>query len=335
MSVSTIAIETVASKTLLNNPLGDPSIRPLVIYLPPGYGNNEQCFPVIYLLASFSNRGLSFLNQVAWEEDIQNRMDRLITQGKCQPMILVMPDCFTRYGGSQYLDSTATGCYQQYLIEIVDFVDQQFRTIPDRNHRAIVGRSSGGYGAMMTALKYPQIFGLIADHSGDKYFEKCYALDLLELPALVTRIDITSILEDPYSFRPKDTDFFHVLSIAAMSACYSPNPTSPLGFDWPVDLHTGEIISDIWIKWKQKDPLELLDSNIEPLQSFRLLYIDCGNRDEYFLHYGARKMDRQLTNMGIPHIYEEYAGGHRHTQFRLDHSLIAINEAFQKIEALP
>jgi enterochelin esterase-like enzyme len=329
MSVSRITIETVTSGALLNNPLGDPSVRPLAIYLPPGYDHSQQYYPVAYLLASFSNRGLSFLNQVAWEENIQQRLDRLIAQGKIHPMIAVMPDCFTRYGGSQYLDSIAIGCYQQYLIEIVDFIDRQFRSLPDRNHRAIVGRSSGGYGALMTALHYPQIFGLVADHSGDKCFEKCYALDLLDLPNLAARMDIASILENPYSFRPKDSSFFRFMNVVALSACYSPNPASPLGFDWPVDLHTGEIISDVWAKWKEKDPIELLDIHIESLQSFRLLYFDCGDRDEYYLHYGARKMARQLSRMGIAHIYEEYAGGHRHTQFRLDRSLIAISETFR------
>lgn len=334
MSASSILVETFVSETLANNPLRDPQVRPLVVYLPKGYSSGNDHYPVIYLLPSYAQRGLAFLNQVPWEENIQGRMDRLIECGACIPMILVMPDCFSRFGGSQYLDSSATGNYQQYLLEIVDFVDANLRTIPDRNFRAIAGRSSGGYGAFMAALRYPHIFGLIADHSGDKYFENCYALDLLQLPNLAARLDIPSILKNPYSYNPKDSDFFQLMSIAAMSASYSPNPEAPFGFDWPVDLHTGERKPTIWDKWKAKDPLELLDGNAETLRSFRLLYFDCGNRDEYYLHFGCRIMRRELSSMKIPHTYEEYAGGHRHTQYRFDHSFMAISATIQEMRKI-
>ncbi|OGO18949.1 MAG: hypothetical protein A2Z14_04850 [Chloroflexi bacterium RBG_16_48_8] len=327
MNTSRIVINTIESLTLKDNALKDPYTRPLAIYLPPNYEDGEDRFPTSYLLAGFTGTGLTFLNHQAWEEDIRSRLDRLIYTGECKPMIVVMPDCFTRYGGSQYLDSPATGHYQSYLLEIVEYVDRHFRTLADRDHRVILGKSSGGYGALMNAMQHPEIFGLVADHSGDKYFEKCYAKDLFELPNLLNRMDVGAILANPSVVHPKGTDFYQLMSISAMAACYSPNPKSKLGFDWPIDGYTGERIPETWQKWVAKDPVEILSDYVEPLKSLRLLFFDCGNRDEYYIHLGCRLMEKRLKQLDIPHIYEEYEGGHHHTLFRFDRSFHVISEA--------
>jgi S-formylglutathione hydrolase FrmB len=127
---------------------------------------------------------------------------------------------------------------------------------------------------------------------------------------------------------PKGSDFFQLMSVAAMAACYSPNPEAKLGFDWPIDEYTGECRQDIWGKWKSKDPVEILSDHEETLRSMRLLFFDCGNRDEYYMHLGCRLMEKRLKQLNIPHIYEEFDGGHRHTLFRYDRSFRLISEAF-------
>jgi enterochelin esterase-like enzyme len=327
MEASRIVIENFESHMLRDNYLGDPHIRPLSIYLPPDYDTGKDRYPSTYLLSGFASSGLTFLNYLPWEEDIRSRLDRLIQTGQCKPMIVVMPDCFTRYGGSQYLDSAATGPYQSYLLEIVDYVDEKYRTLPDRDHRAILGKSSGGYGAFMMVLQHPEKFGLVVDHSGDKYFEKCYAKDLLELPNLLQWLDVETILANPYEFYPKGSEFFNLMSISAMAACYSPNLDTTLGFDWPIDEYTGELIPEIWEKWLAKDPVEILPDHVEALESLRLLFFDCGNRDEYYMHLGCRLMEKKLNQLNIPHLYEEFDGGHRHTLFRYDRSFHLISEA--------
>jgi len=99
MTASRIVIENFESQALRENALGDPNIRPLPIYLPPDYDDKSR-YPTVYLLAGYASSGLTFLNYLPWEEDIRSRLDRLIESGQCKPMIVVMPDCFTRYGGS-------------------------------------------------------------------------------------------------------------------------------------------------------------------------------------------------------------------------------------------
>jgi len=326
-SPSEVRIETFASQALQDNPLADPHLRELAIYLPPGYSSGHDRYPVVYLLAGYAGSWRSYLNWRPWEQSLQHRLDRLIGSGKVRPLILVLPDAFTRYGGSQYLNSSAMGRYQDYLLEIVQWVDEHFRTIPERESRAVAGKSSGGFGAFHAVLRFPDTFGLLADHSGDKDFAKCYGPDLLKLPALLERFDVDAVLRDPYAHHPKDQSFFDLMNIAAMAAAYSPDPEAPLGFRWPVDPHTGQIIPEIWARWKSFDPVELVEAHKSTLAQLRLYYMDCGNRDEYYLHLGSRLLSQRLKRASVAHSYEEFEGGHRHTTHRLDHSLAAISRA--------
>lgn len=327
MTPSQIVIEQFDSRVLRGNPLGDPTQRPVYVYLPPGYDETTDRFPTVYLLAGYSGTGRTFLNQRPWEEDIQRRMDRLIESGQCRPMIMALPDGFTRYGGSQYIDSAGTGRYQQYLLEIVRIVDARFRTRAGRSFRGIAGTSSGGFGALRAAMDHPQVFGLVADHSGDKGFARVYGDDLAHLPDLLARIDAASALADPYAFMPKDERFRTLMGIAAMAAVYSPNRKTALGFDWPVDPYTGELRPSIWRRWRGHDPIERAPDKAESLRSLRLVYMDCGNRDEYGIHLGCRILARQLTQLGIAHRYEEFDGGHSDTRHRYDISLPALSAA--------
>jgi enterochelin esterase-like enzyme len=327
MTPSQVVTERFESQALRGNPLGDPTNRPVYVYLPPGYGETTERFPTVTMLAGYSGTGRTFLNQRPWEDDIQQRMDRLIESGQCRPMILILPDGFSRYGGSQYIDSAGTGRYQQYLLEIVRLVDARYRTRPGRAFRGIAGKSSGGFGALRAAMDHPQVFGLVADHSGDKGFDKVYADDLRRLPNLLASIDPTAALADPYAYMPKDERFRNLMGIAAMAAAYSPNRKTPLGFDWPVDPYTGELRPSVWRRWRAHDPIERAADKAENLRSLRLLYMDCGNGDEYCIHLGCRILARRLTQLGIAHRYEEFDGGHSDTRHRYDISLPALSAA--------
>ncbi len=337
---SKIIIETISSNALHGNPLGDPTARRVPVYLPPGYNESDNRYPAVYLLTGFTGRGAFMLNDSAFDEPIQERLDRLIATGQIQPMIVVMPDCFTRYGGSQYLNSSATGRYQDHLIEeVVPFIDQHYRTRAEPGYRAIGGKSSGGYGALVQAMRHPDIFGAIACHSGDLYFDYCYKPDFAKFLNAAARhnINSTETLGDFLTgfspkMHPKPAGFFDIIHISAMAACYSPNPNSPCGFDLPFEFHTGLLRPDIWQRWLALDPVTMLDEekHVEALRRMKLIYLDCGNRDEYALHYGARIFSRRLTELDIPHQRQEFDGGHRGTQFRYDVSLKGISEAFER-----
>lgn len=329
MPASRIHSQEFNSPSLAGNPLGDPTSRRVWAYLPPGYDEGRVRYPVVYLLASFSKIGVSFLQFEAWEEGLQHRMDRLTQDGRIRPMVVVLPDASTRLGGSQYLNSEATGRYQDYLLEIVQWADENLRTIPSKSARAVAGKSSGGFGALRAAMDHPSVFGLVADHSGDKYFELCYGPTIPRFLKAATQLDVEKAFRDPIGTRPHNPAFFDVMEILALSSCYSPNSASRLGFDLPVDLATGEILEDVWRRWMSHDPVRRIEASADALRSLELIYLDCGRLDEYNLHVGTRLLHRRLEALGLRHVFEEFDDGHFHTSYRYDVSLAAISRAIE------
>ncbi len=317
------------SEVLAGNRPGDPHERTLFVYLPASYDHDQQArFPVVWVLASFASWGQRLFNLEAWDENIVQRMDRLVREGRVRPMIMAFPDCFTRYGGSQYVNSSAVGRYEDYITqELVPLVDSQFRTLASRDHRGVMGSSSGGYGALMLAMRHPDLFGAAVCHSGDMLFEHCYWPDI---PGAIRALDVMGGIDGflaSFGLQQKTDDWFRALNLIAMSACYSPNPDSPHGFDLLCDAHTGEIQEEVWQRWLEHDPLRAAPQYLDQLRSLRLLYFDCGRRDEHNLFLGARALHRLLEQHGVRHIYEEFDGGHRGNNWRYNTSLPLLSDA--------
>lgn len=329
MSGSQIVTLEVDSKILLENPLGDPHVRTLPVYLPSGYEDDPtRRYPVVWVLAPFASWGQRLFNLQAWDENIVQRMDRLIAEGRVAPMILAFPDCFTRYGGSQYTNSSAVGRYADYITdELVRLVDGQFRTLAAREHRGVMGHSSGGYGALMFAMRRTDLFGAVACHSGDMSFEYCYWPDF---PGAIRTLEKAGGVDGfltTFGERDKSKDWFNALNAIAMSACYSPNPSRPHGFDFPFDLYSGAIVPEVWARWLDQDPVRIASKYAEGLRGLRGLYFDCGRRDEYNLFLGARMLHRILNEHNIPHTYDEFDGGHSGISWRFDTSLPHLSAA--------
>ena len=329
---SQVVIEQFTSEVLKNNPLGDPHIRKLAVYLPPGYANGKkQRFPVIYVLSSFMGTGTMLLSPQAWGYSIDERCDKLISEGRMKECILVMPDCFTQWGGSQYMNSTATGNYEDYLLkEIVPYIDKNFRTLASGQHRAVMGKSSGGYGALMLAMKYPDIFSAFFCSSGDMYFEYAYKPDIPKCYNAIRRAGSLEKFFEQFFNAPKKTqEMMTAINVIAMAAAYSPNPKSPtFGIDLPFDLETGELRETVWKKWIKYDPVHLISEmkNQLKLRKLRGAFLECGSRDEYHLHIGARIFVKKLKKYGVPFWYEEFDDGHMGTNYRYDVSLAKISE---------
>lgn len=318
-----------SSRVLRGNPLGDPVDRDIYCYLPRAYDASDERYPVIYFLSGFTGNGRMHFNYDPWAEAIDARLDRLIGSGAMPPAICVLPDCFTRLGGSQYVNSSATGQYEDYVVqEIVPFIDARLRTRPGRDHRGVTGKSSGGFGAMYLAMRHPDVFGAFGSHAGDAYFAFCY---LPDFPKFVMGIEKHGGVEEflrAFDAMPKKTDeAFAVLNILAMAACYSPNPNQPLGIDLPVRLPSGEIRPEVWDKWIQFDPVHMATRYADSLRSMKKIFLDAGKRDEFNLHLGARIFCSRLDGLGVKYTYEEFDDTHMRILYRYDRSLTELAKA--------
>src|ERR1700687_154347 len=310
------------SRLLRNNALGDPHVRKLAVWLPAQYdearaGGLGRRFPVLYDLVGFTGSGLSHVAWKNFSENVPERAARLIFERRMGPAIIAFPDCFTALCGNQYMHSSPIGPYADYLTkEIVPFVDREFRTLASREHRGCFGKSSGGYGAIIHGMRYPATWGALADHSGDAYFEFVYGHDwpntLNELskyrahPRKPGALDVTQLergaqrgLDDGRVRRflkavwgkPKlSMAEGHCLMNLCMAASYDPDRRAPNGFRLPFNLETGELIAERWQRWRAIDPVNLVAKFRRNLKTLRGIYVDCGWRDQYHIHYGSRTL---------------------------------------------
>lgn len=322
-----LVFETVPGRTLEGNPLKDPAPRRVPVYLPPSYDGTRR-FPVIYLLAGFASTGTSFMNFSFGRRTIPEMVDNMIRMGDMEETILVMPDCMTRYGGSQYVDSTATGPYESYLTdELIPFIDNRFSTLSAGRHRAIAGKSSGGFGAIRLAMRHRGLFAAVACHSGDMAFELCYRPNFPAAARTLERYQgsISAFFNNWESLDKKPRGEFALLDALAMSAAYSPRRSGEVAenMDLPFDPFTCELVPEIWEKWLRFDPIQMIAKAEyrDALGSLDLLFLDCGSQDEYNLQFGHRIFSRLLKAAGINHRYEEFPDTHADTSYRYRSSL--------------
>ena len=175
--------------------------------------------------------------------------------------VVVLVDAFTAVGGSQYVDSPGIGKYHTYLCdELVPYIDANFPTLPEARHRGIQGKSSGGYGAMITPLLRPDLFGGLATHAGDALFEVCYARDFAPVArALREAYDgsLDAFWKDFRSGRPvlllslRRAAREHVCDVRRVLV----NPDGTV--DLPFDLETAELVPEVWARWLRFDPVVL------------------------------------------------------------------------------
>ncbi|ACF46221.1 MAG: alpha/beta hydrolase-fold protein [Prosthecochloris sp.] len=331
-----MSFPTAPGRTLQANPLGDPCDRTVPVFLPPSYDGRKR-FPVIYLLSGFASTGASFLNFRFGRKTVPQQMEELMRGGSMKETILVMPDCMTRYGGSQYVDSAATGAYETYLThELVNFIDSTFKTLPEKKHRAIAGKSSGGFGALRLSMRHPDKFHATACHSGDMHFDLSYRSMFPSAAKVLEKHDgsIKGFFHAWEKADKKPGSEFPLIDIMAMAACYSPDPAkqAPENMRLPFNPYTCDIIEEIWQEWLAFDPLLMLEkpSFADALKNLELLYLDCGSLDEYNLQFGHRKFSARAKELGIKHIYQEFPDTHADTSYRYSVSLPMIANAIRE-----
>lgn len=300
---------TIESEALRGNPLGDPSDRPLYVWAPE---DDSRRYPSVYVIQGMTGMVDAWFNVSAWTESFGAAVERLAPEA-----VVVLVDAFTAMGGSQFVDSPGTGRYHTYLCdEVVPFVDAQYPTLDAAAHRGIQGKSSGGYGAMITPLLRPDLFGALATHAGDALFEACYQP---EFPPAVRALrdkyggSFDTFWADFRSGRPvlSDKDDPVLVNTYAMAACYSANKDGTI--DLPFDIATGELRPDVWERWLAWDPVRMArkSEHAKTLRGLRGIWIDSGTSDEYFLDLGATAFHAAVVDAGVAEdaIHFELFGG--------------------------
>lgn len=319
---------TIDSRALRDNLLGDPHERRVDLYIPAGH--DGRGLPLLVDLVGFTAGGPAHTNWKNFGENVPERADRLIAEGKLPPVVIAFPDCFTRLGGNQYINSAALGRWEDFLIdEMLPAVEARLGC-GGPGRRGVFGKSSGGYGSIIHAMRRADTWSAAACHSGDMGFELAYLPDMPNLLRALARHDgsierfITAAIETPN--KTKDADI-HILMDLAMAATYDPDPSQFLGIRLPVTPDTCELIEERWANWLKWDPALIVDQHAEALKSLKGLYIDCGDIDQYNLVYGARRLHRSLERLGIKHRYEEFPDNHSSVDYRMDESLPFLGRA--------
>jgi S-formylglutathione hydrolase FrmB len=298
----------IASAALRGNHLGDPHERPLWVYVPPGYDDSDRRYPSIYVLQGYAGSLYGWRNRTPFRQTFPEAADTVFASGNAPPCIVVWIDAWTRYGGSQYVDSPGTGNYHSYICnDIVPFVDSRYRTLAAAAHRGVMGKSSGGFGALITPMLRPDLFGGLASHAGDGLYEGCYTKSFL---------DATRALRDHYDgsyerfwtelagrapmSRPEDADLVMTYGCAAAFSARDDGSV-----ELPFDITTGQLIDRVWQRWLAWDPVRMAPRYADALRGLRAIWLDAGKRDEYYLDLAAIAFAKQLDALGIRDVHLE------------------------------
>jgi hypothetical protein len=283
----------IESEALRGNPLGDPHVRPLHVWTPD---DGSRVYPAVYVLHAHMRSGPSWFNVEPFQQSYPEDIERLAPDA-----IVVLPDAWTALGGSQWIDSAGVGSYGTYLRdEVVPFVEQRF---PANGLRALQGKSSGAFGALVNAFARPDVFHAVAAHAPMALFEVTVAHDF----PVVARELRETVSHDEVATG----------EVRALAAAFS-------GGELPFRPDTAELIPEVWERWLVHDPLRIAKARPEAVASLRGIWLDAGRRDEYFLDLGAVAL-RDALPAGILH-FELFDGGHRGVSGRYPLSLAWLVE---------
>jgi S-formylglutathione hydrolase FrmB len=292
----------ITSELLRGNPLGDPYERPLWVYLPPGYDDDpDRRYPTVYVIQGYTGHLEMWRNRAPFRQPFTETADAVFARGQAPAALVVYVDAWTSYGGSQFVDSPGTGRYHSYLCdEVVPWVDGRYRTLPAAAHRAITGKSSGGFGAMITPMLRPDLFGALATHAGDALYELTYIPEFGPAVRLLRDYDgdIWRWWDDfrsRVSFT-KEADRI-LLGLLGVAACFSAHEDGSV--ELPFDSRTGAIRPEVWERWLDWDPVRMAPRYPAALRSLRGIWIDAGTRDDFFLDLGAEAFRQALREVGV------------------------------------
>ncbi|HEY7857254.1 MAG TPA: alpha/beta hydrolase-fold protein [Candidatus Nanopelagicales bacterium] len=317
---------TITSELLRGNVLGDPYERPIWVYTPPGYDDDATRYPSVYVIQGYTGHVAMWANRSPYRQPFVETADAVFASGEAPGCVVVYVDAWTAYGGSQFVDSPGTGAYHSYLCdEVVPWIDARYRTLADRESRAITGKSSGGFGAMITPMLRPDLFGALATHAGDSLYELSYLPEFAQAVRYLRDYD-HDIMRWWDDFRSRTAftkkEDAGLLMTLGCTACFSAAPDgTPL---LPFDARTGELVDEQWQRWLDWDPVRMVERYAGAVRSLRAVWIDAGTRDEWFLDLGAQAFRGRLADIGLPETavsFELFDGAHGGIDYRYPMSL--------------
>lgn len=295
-TAGSVVTRVIHSRTL-QNPGGENPDRRISVYLPPGYNQSNQRYPVIYYLHGFMGTDsiLPYMKSI---------LDLGISKNKVRLYLLVVADHFTLFSGSFYSNSPLTGNWSDFEAkELVSYMDQNFRTIAHRDARGIGGHSMGGYGALKIAMLYPEVFSSV------------YALS----PGLLAFVKEFGPNSDSYkqlaAIQTKEAldKTYYPRVIAACARAWSPNPGKPpFYFDLPFNYRGDSLMVDnaVYEKWRAHMPVYMIDKYASNLKKLKAIKLDWGRNDASRFPLQCGMFSQELENHGIEHYAEEYIGTH-------------------------
>lgn len=282
----------VHSPSLEGNLQGNDATRDVHVYLPPGYAEGSKRYPVIYFLHGYAVSADIYVNDVL---RIPAATDEAMGSG-AREFIVVMPDAFTRFGGSFYSNSPVIGDWESWIgKDLVAWADSNYRTIPRREARGLVGHSMGGYGALRIGMKRPEAFGAVYAMSS--------AISIQAPGADAVKTQLARLTPELRSAARDSSN-----GMFSQASAWAPNPQKPPHFfDLPFDAE-GNAVPLIADKWTANSLLVTVDQNVPALKSFRGVMLDVGDQDG--LVAGNTRFSESLNRLGVTHRYEIYDGNH-------------------------
>ena len=292
-SVDRVKVHGVA---LEGNLEGDSPDRDVSVYLPPSYRTETQRrYPVVYVLHGFTDTENSWFRAPSHFVNLPASIEKSIAAGNTRDMILVMANAYTRYAGSFYGSSVATGDWETFITrELVAYVDGHYRTIASRASRGLAGHSMGGYGTFRLAMKYPDVYSAVYALSA------CCLTPTYAQPAAVTK---AQAVQSDSGFAKTD---FYTKVVISLAAAWSPTPKVPPYFEFP--YKDGTLQPDIMAEWTANAPTAMLAQYVANLKRIRFIAFDVGLQDGLLKENQA--IDRLLNDYKVAHTFETYEGDH-------------------------
>ena len=320
-SAARLDVLEVPGVTLRDNPLGDPAVRRVAVFVPDGV-KADAPLPLVVYLPGWGSSSEDAIAQGggAWFGRV---VDRLAAAG--QPLRIAVVDGRSRYGGSQFLNSTATGRYADYVAdEIFPAIETRY-PVPKGGTaaRILAGHSSGAYGAFVLASRRQEKFAAVVALSPDSDFDTTHK-PLVEQPSV--RAVSPSALEAAMAPATKARLPGDGLARLVMGLCanYAPVASQPGRFEWLYD-DRGQWRPEAWQRWLDLDPLNIVRRNASAFAATQRVYLDGAEHDEFGANIGARKIHEVLRSRPAPVTFYESPGHHSdHLEQRLVRGLMWV-----------